>query len=261
MTAKIVGILNITPDSFSDGGEFCAPQTALKQAKLMIKHGASVIDIGAEATGPNASPIQHNEEWERLEPTLKALQPLRNLVQISVDTRHPSTAANALKLGTDWINDVSGFEDPLMIETVKVSNCKCVFMHNLGVPAEKNRTIPTEEDPATTVFTWAQAKINQLVTAGINKDRLIFDPGLGFGKTAEQSLLLVQATQSFKILDVPIYIGHSRKSFLSLMAPEKTAEERDPETYTVSAYLNQHGAAYLRVHDVAGNLKAIRAKI
>ncbi len=256
--SKLVGILNVTPDSFSDGGKYINSADAFNYAKQMVKDGAVIIDVGAESTRPNAQEISHEKEWQRLEEVLKMLQPLRKKIQISLDTRHFQTAKKAMDIGIDWINDVSGFSDPHMIQAVKNSACKLVVMHNLGVPADKNITISPFDDPVKTVYGWANIKITELINSGIEKSRIIFDPGIGFGKTAEQSLVLIQAISCFNSLNVPLYVGHSRKSFLKLMNPDDSIAARDKETYTVSAYLAKQGVDYLRVHDIKNNLRAIK---
>ncbi len=177
----------------------------------------------------------------------------RNNIITSLDTYHPQTAKRAIALGIDWINDVSGFE-PAMIDAVKDSNVSLVFMHNLGVPADKNKTLPEDTDVIATLLKWANDKISQLQKAGIKKERLIFDPGIGFGKTAAQSWQIINNAEKFKMLGLPIFIGHSRKSFLG-------DGERDAATIAASISMAKKGVDYLRVHDVAGHNLIIKEKI
>ena len=250
---KIVGILNITPDSFADGGKYNSIQTAIDHARQMFEEGADIVDIGAESTRPDATPLSHEEEWERIQPILEDVV---KLGMISIDTYHHETAKRAIELGVSWINDVSGCEDPQMIEAIKQSNAKIVVMHNLGIPADKSVTLPDDEDCVGLIFDWAKDKIDELGKAGINKNRIIFDPGIGFGKTAEQSFLVIQEINRFKELNVEILVGHSEKSFLTLFT-DRPAGQRQNETRTFSAFLANQDIDYVRVHDVAGNLRAI----
>ncbi|MCD6035853.1 MAG: folKP [Rickettsiales bacterium] len=253
---KLVGILNITPDSFSDGGDFLDAAKALKHGKELIEEGAAVLDIGAESTRPGAIPLTGAEEWERLDAVLPNLILMAKAagVGVSVDTYHPETAQKAIALGVDWINDVSGFSNPLMIEAVKDAKVQLVVMHNLGVPADKNRTLPEGCNPVAEVYQWAEAKFAALQAKGISRNRLIFDPGLGFGKTAEQSLALVKGIAAFRELNVPLFVGHSRKSFLS-----RVGADREEATKITSSELAAKGVDYLRVHDIKGNRGAIKA--
>jgi dihydropteroate synthase len=248
---RLVGILNLTPDSFSDGGRFNAAASALAYAEKLINDGADGMDIGAESTRPGAVPLSHIQEWQRLD---GILQPVINLcrnnnVVLSVDTRHPATAKKAIELGANWINDVSGFESVQMIDAVKNSGTSLVFMHNLGVPADKNIILPAGADPVALIIKWAAGRISELEKHGVDKSRLIFDPGLGFGKDATQSWEIVNRIQEFKILGVKILVGHSRKSFLNAT----TLLEKDSATLALSINLAQKGVDYLRVHDVVGH--------
>lgn len=243
---KIVAILNVTPDSFSDGDEHFTPDAALRATQRAIEEGADVIDIGAESTRPGATPLSGEEEWQRLEPVLQHL-PRVPSIEFSVDTYHPENATKALALGVDWINDVSGFANPAMIQAVKNSDCKLVVMHSLGVPADKNIVLSPEADPVAELLAFAKKRFAELEQAGIKRSRLIFDPGIGFGKTAEQSKILLERISQFKPLGVPLFIGHSRKSFLGISG---SSEKRDTATLVVSRKLVGEGVDYLRVHNV-----------
>lgn len=244
--AEIVGILNVTPDSFSDGGAFFSPDAAIHAMAEMAEQGAGVIDIGAESTRPGATPITPEEEWKRLEPVLAALRHFPK-VKFSIDTRHAETVHHALKAGVHWINDVSGFSDAMMIEAVKDSNCRIVLMHSLSVPANKSVTLPDSVDMAEELYNWAKSKLFQLERSGIAPTRLIFDPGIGFGKTSAQSLAIVRDIAKLKSLGVPVMVGHSRKSFLANFG------DRDKATLAVSQQLAAQGVDFLRVHDVASH--------
>ncbi len=252
---KLVGILNVTPDSFSDGGSFVDPEIAVAQALKMVEQGAAIIDIGAESTRPGAMSLSHEEEWARLEPILYAL-PSKILSGVSVDTRHPETAEKSLAFGVAWINDVSGFPQA-MIDVVHDSSCKIVVMHSLSVPADKTIVLPEDVDVVMVVRDWFVEKLQQLEAQGISADRIIFDPGIGFGKTAAQSLELIRRAKELRVDGTALMFGHSRKSFLSL-TPNASLTEHDEATCEVSAYLASQGVDYLRVHNVAANAIAIQ---
>ncbi len=246
---KLVAIINITPDSFSDGGECFSPDSAIAAIKHVISSSADVIDIGAESTRPGATPIAHAEEWQRLKPVLEFLStyPMGG-IKISVDTRHAETAKKALALDVHWINDVSGINDAAMIEAVKHSDCKLVFMHSLSVPADKNIVLPENIDPVQSIIAWANKRIASLEATGIARNRLIFDPGIGFGKTPKQSQEILNRVDEFRVLDMPIFIGHSRKSFLM---HAQTLAEKDAATLAISRELVAKGVDYIRVHNIA----------
>jgi len=257
-TSQLVGILNITPNSFSDGGKFSSVHHALIQAKELINAGADIIDIGAEATGPDAISITAEQEWLRLEPLLTTLIPelSKQFIQpkISIDTRHAGTAQKALQLGVDWINDVSGLTNKAMQNLMSEYDCDVVMMHHLTIPAQREHTLPLNQDPLKLVYEWAERQLDQL---SIPRERIIFDVGLSFGKTATQSLELLKNITLFKNLGMRLLIGHSRKSLLrsyTLNPPD----ERDLETTVLSLYLNQLSVDYLRIHDVDMHARAFK---
>lgn len=257
MHSQLVAIINLTPDSFSDGGMLPDSDTALARIRQCILHGADVIDIGAESTRPGTTPLTPDEEWKRLEPVLGAAIALCHAhgIRASLDTRHAQTAQRALMLGIDWINDVNGFRNSDMIKAVQPSQATLVVMHSLSIPADKTITLPEEEDPVQAVLAWGKHQLATLEEAGIARSRIIFDPGIGFGKTAEQSWALIHGIRSFETLGVPLLVGHSRKSFLSTIT-NKAFADRDAETLIVSKELIAAGVAYLRVHDVSGHKSA-----
>jgi len=241
---QIVGIVNVTPDSFSDG---YTPEAAIAHARKLMEQGVDMLDIGAESTRPGAVEVSPEAEWQRLEPVLKALV---GTVRLSVDTRHASTAAQALALGVDCINDVSAASNEGLINAVAEEGfCDYVLMHSLSVPADKNKVLPPEADAVSEVMEFAKKKIAWLEKKGIARARIIFDVGVGFGKTPQQSLELINRIAEFRVLGVPLYVGHSRKSFLSLFT-DAPAKERDELTLKFSRQLAAAGVAYLRVHNV-----------
>ncbi len=249
---KIVGILNITPDSFSDGAKFIAKENALSHCQKLIDDGANIIDIGAESTRPSANKLSPLEEWQRLEPLLKDLIMLckKNGVLSSLDSYHANNAAKAINLGIDIINDVSGFSSPEMINLAKKNtNTTFIIMHNLGIPANQNITIAEEQDPIEVINLWIEEKIKLLNKHQIAKERIIIDLGIGFGKTAKQSLCLINNINRIKSYDLKLMVGHSRKSFLSSIYPN-ISKERDIETLEISKILCLANIDFLRVHNV-----------
>ena len=252
--SKIIGILNLTPDSFSDGGKYNNQDIAIERCYQLIKDGAYAIDIGAESTRPDAKPITSDEEWNRLEEILLKLNELDIISQISVDTKNISTVEKSLKLGVRWINDVSGISNSEIIDLVKKYDAKITIMHNLGIPAKKDIVMKDDKDFMNTIYSWGREKIDELISHGIKRDKIIFDPGVGFGKTAEQSMEIVNKAEFFQSLNIPIMIGHSRKSFLELVTNRK-AEDRDFETIEITQQLSNKNIDYIRVHNVKDNIK------
>jgi dihydropteroate synthase/2-amino-4-hydroxy-6-hydroxymethyldihydropteridine diphosphokinase len=242
---EIMGILNITPDSFSDGGKMDLV-SVLAAFESLVKDGADIIDIGAESTRPGATPLTADEEWVRLEAPLRAIfqHPFRARVTLSLDTRHATTAARALEMGIDIINDVSGLRDPAMRILLRDALCDVVVMHSLTIPADKTITLPENTDPVMALLAWKSA----LETCGIPPERLIYDPGIGFGKTAPQSRALIDRAGELSASGGRWLFGHSRKSFL-----EMPMEKRDAATVALSRQLAAQGIAILRVHDVKGH--------
>ncbi len=259
-TPQLVGILNVTPDSFSDSGQYMQVDKALAQAKSLMLAGAEIIDIGAESTAPKAQPLSADKEWERLYPVIEALQSSNDFLlppKISIDTRHAETASLALEKKVDWINDVTGFENPRMRELVAAAKVDCVMMHHLSIPASREHILPADQDPVKLVYDWGVKRIEELMKAGVAQEKIIFDPGIGFGKTPNQSMALIKHAQVFKQLGTRVLYGHSRKSFLSLFT-DYPPQERDPETVALTLYLAKQSVDYLRVHNVEINSRGLR---
>lgn len=255
--AKLVGILNITPDSFSDGGLCFNPENALLQAKKCVAEGASVLDIGAESTRPNATPITLEEEWQRLLPVIKLIKAELPAVNLSVDTYHPETAEKVLGLGIDFLNDVTGFQKTIMQQLAREADIPIIFMHSLTVPASKTVLIPEDKNPIEVVYHWAQLKIEAFLKQGFRLENLIFDVGIGFGNSPKQAIQLLRHIEVFHALGVKLYVGHSRKSFLNAIT-DKHCSDRDFETAVISGLLAKKQVHYLRVHNVALSQQAIR---
>lgn len=258
---QIVGVINATPDSFSDGGEYLKLENAIQQAMRLMHGGAEIIDIGAESTAPHAKAIEAETEWERLAPILIAIKEIQNTLtippKISIDTRHALIAERALTLGIDWINDVSGLDDPVMRHIIADAKIDCVVMHHLSLPERRDHLLPRNQNPVDIVYEWGARRLDELTQSGIAREKIIFDPGIGFGKLAEQSLALLQQVGRFKSLGTRILIGHSRKTFLSLLTGLPFAE-RDLETAAMSMLLAKKGVDYLRVHHVEMVARTLR---
>ncbi len=261
-TPHLVGVINVTPNSFSDGGQFLAPEQALQQAIALINAGATILDIGAEATAPQVEKgIDANTEWERLEPVLSLIQSSQNKFLfppvISIDTRHPETAKKALANGANWINDVTGLDDPHMRDLIADTKADCIVMHHLDIPVIDDQHLPLDQDPIQLVYAWAENRIETLIQHGIKKEKIIFDPGIGFGKTTEQSVLLLQHAHVFHTLGVRVLIGHSRKRFLFTLTGN-LAKDRDIETMAIALSLAKYPIDYLRVHHVEMCVRALK---
>ncbi len=265
---ELVGILNITGDSFSDGGRWIEPSAATSHAEQLVADGASVIDLGAESTRPGAAPVDPDLEWHRLEPVIAGLRqrwsrgagPL-----LSIDTRHAVTARRAVEAGADWINDVSGFDDPAMLDAVRDFDGDLVVMHSLSVPPRPDLVLPTDRDPVDSILRWADARIERLVQAGIPLHRIIIDPGIGFGKTAQQTVQLLSRVGELRQLGVRLLVGHSRKSFLKTLFAEREGDpcwdpsDREIETMALGQSLAGWSVDYLRIHGVRDTARTLAA--
>ena len=255
-----MGIVNVTPDSFSDGGKLESWPAIDAHVDALVAAGASFIDVGAESTRPGATPLDADQEWERLE---GALEPLidkhasaRLRPRFSLDTYHPATARRALALGIDVINDVGGLTSPEMLELAATSDCDWIAMHNLGLPADRTRTLPVNRDPVVEVGRWLEQRLDEWQRAGLDLGRILFDPGIGFGKNPLQSLKLLRGIERFERYGLRILVGHSRKSFMHGLTGDGAA--RDLFTIGASLKLCARSVEILRVHDVAAHAAAYR---
>ncbi len=257
MSTKIVGILNLTPDSFSDGGKFDSKNAALNHLQKMMLDGADVIDIGAESTRPTATPLSTDEEWQRLEKILPeiifAVKNFPRKILTSIDSYHFENLQKSYEFGVDIINDVKGLSDERIINFITERNVTTILMHNSPIHINPDLIINSYLNVTAEILNWAQQKISYLQKKGVEKSQLIFDPGIGFNKNAQQSIRILKNIDAFKVLGLPLYVGHSKKSFLEEV---KISGTRAEKTLEISQYLAQKNVEFLRVHDVAEN-KAI----
>ncbi|MBI1910326.1 MAG: dihydropteroate synthase [Deltaproteobacteria bacterium] len=245
----VMGILNVTPDSFSDGDCWLDPEKALEQALKMAEEGADLIDIGGESTRPGAPSVSLEEEKKRVLPVLKKIRP-RLSIPISIDTQKAALAREALEEGADLINDVSAATfDPEMASVVGKAGCPLVLMHMRGRPETMQKEI-IYRDVVGEVLQYLQQRIESLSRIGVSRDRLIMDPGIGFGKEFEHNRQLLQNLRKFQTLECPVMVGVSRKSFLGKISG-RVPQDRLLESVAASFYAALNGASILRVHDVA----------
>jgi 2-amino-4-hydroxy-6-hydroxymethyldihydropteridine diphosphokinase/dihydropteroate synthase len=256
-----MGIVNVTPDSFSDGGRFESWPAVAAHVDALVSAGASFIDLGAESTRPGATPLDAEQEWARLERVLRPLlekhASARLRPRFSVDTYHPATARRALALGVDVINDVGGLASPEMLELAAAGHGDWIAMHNLGLPADRTRTLPVDRDPVIELERWLEQRLEAWQRAGLDVGRIVFDPGIGFGKNPLQSLRVLRGIGRFERYGVRVLVGHSRKSFMHGLT--SSLEDRDLFTIGASLRLCAQSVEILRVHDVAAHAAAYRA--
>ncbi len=252
MPVRIMGVLNVTPDSFSDGGRHQTCEAALHHAHRLIAEGAAILDIGGESTRPGAEPVSAAVELRRVIPVVEALRREKE-VRLSIDTMKPEVAESALRAGATLINDVTGLRNPVMMAVAARHNAGVVIMHMRGVPKTMSG-LTDYIDVAAEVKEYLAAQAAAAHAAGINE--IILDPGIGFAKTAAQSFTLVRRLGEFEELGYPILIGPSRKSFLSVVPGMERAEDRLEGTLAVVAIGVLQGASIIRAHDVAACRKA-----
>ena len=241
---QLMGIVNITPDSFSDGGLYSSTESALQHCQKLIDDGASLLDIGAQSTRPNSSQIGALGEWERLHPLLNALDLKK--IPVSIDTYRDDLIEKLLNhYPIAWINDVSGRLKTSTLHQIAEAGCKICIMHSLSVPPQKDENIT---EPWKTLDQWCQQQIEKLTTCGFELKDIVLDPGFGFGKTPYQTGFILKTIEHLNRWNCPILIGHSRKSFYNILC-NREASQRDIETLAVSQFLKDK-VTYLRVHNV-----------
>ncbi len=249
----IVGILNVTPDSFSDGGEYLEPERALAHARDMVAAGADIIDIGGESSRPGSEPVSEEEELRRVIPVIEKLARDSSFV-ISVDTYKPRVAREALAAGAHMLNDITGLTNPEMRAVAADMNAAVILMHMKGEPKTMQEN-PHYGDVVADIKEFFKTQIALAKKDGVTD--IILDPGLGFGKTLEHNLIILKRLHEFTDLGFPILVGPSRKAFIGTLTGNLPASERAEGTIAAVVAARLNGASYVRVHDVAAIRKAL----
>lgn len=252
----VMGVLNVTPDSFSDGGRYLDPDAAIARGRELLAQGADLLDLGAESTRPGAAAVPPAEQVRRLEPVVKALLAEPGAV-LSLDTRSAAVAARALEWGAHVVNDVSALGDPDMAAVVAPSGAGLVLMHMRGTPATMQSDL-RYDDVVVEVADHLRRRLAVAAAAGIAAERVALDPGIGFGKSAEQSLRLLARTDDLAALGRPLLVGASRKSFLARLLGDAPADRRLEASLAAAALAAFLGARILRVHDVAETARVLK---
>ena len=259
-SAKIMGILNVTPDSFSDGGQFFGLDAALSHARELVAEGADIIDVGGESTRPGADPVSLEEELRRVIPVIEKIRSEFPSVPISVDTYKAETARQAIRAGADIINDITALRgDPEMINVVLDGRAGVVLMHMQGMP-KTMQVAPSYQEVVSEVIAFLKDRRDWLVQCGMDRECIAVDPGFGFGKRLADNIKLMRNLEAFRTLAQPVLIGVSRKSGLGQLSgdPSLPAAKRIWPTVALTCLLREKGAHLLRVHDVKPNLEALR---
>ncbi|MEL6683932.1 MAG: dihydropteroate synthase [Pseudomonadota bacterium] len=253
---QIMGILNVTPDSFSDGGQFNAPDRALDHALAMQAEGAAIIDVGGESTRPGAVEVQIEDEIARTAPVIAAIR-AQSDVPISIDTRKAAVGTAALEAGATLINDVAAFTfDPELAVVAAKSDAPVCIMHAQGSP-ETMQDDPSYDDVLLDVYDFLEERIAAAVAAGIPRDQIVVDPGIGFGKTLEHNLILLRGIAMFHALGCPILLGASRKRFIGTIGGGQDATDRLGGSVAVALFAARQGVQILRVHDIFATKQAL----
>ena len=252
----VMGILNVTPDSFSDGGRFLDRATAVAHATRMVDDGADILDVGGESTRPGSTPVSADEELERVHPLIERLAELHPAVPISIDTRKADVAAEALDAGATIVNDVSGGADPAMFDVVRDREAAVVLMHMRGDPTTMQEA-PQYDDVVGEVHEYLRQRIETAELAGIDPERIAIDPGIGFGKDLDHNLDLMHGVDALLNLGRPVLVGPSRKKFIGTIL-DLPVEERVEGTVGAVVWMVARGAHLVRVHDVREVVRAVR---
>jgi len=250
----VMGILNVTPDSFSDGGLYEDPASAVAQGERIVAEGAAILDVGGESTRPGSEPVPVPGEIARVRPVV--LRFGAEDVPVSIDTRRAEVAHAAVEAGASIINDVSGFRDREMVEVAVGCDAGLVVMHMLGEPATMQAQ-PRYDDVVREVGGYLVAQAASLEAAGVDRARIAIDPGIGFGKTVEHNLELLRRLPELAVLGFPLVVGVSRKRFIGALSGVDVARERLGGSVSAACWAVEHGAAVVRVHDVGPTVEAL----
>jgi dihydropteroate synthase len=256
---KVMGVLNVTPDSFSDGGEWFAFEQAIEHGRALAAQGAAIVDVGGESTRPGSDAVPEREERERVVPVVAALaQDSSVTARISVDTMKLSVAQAAVEAGATYVNDVTAFRhDPAMADLVAAAGCECCLMHMLGEP-KSMQVDPRYDDVVDDVRAFLAERVEFAIARGIGEAQIQVDPGIGFGKTVEHNLELLRRLDEIAGLGFPVVLGTSRKSFLARLTGREDPHQRVAATLATSVLGFERGASVFRVHDVAETVDALK---
>jgi dihydropteroate synthase len=253
---RVMGILNVTPDSFSDGGDFVSPGAALEQARRMAEEGADIIDVGGESTRPGALSVSEEAELERVVPVIEAIASELS-VAISIDTSKPAVMRAAVAAGAGMINDVMALQEPGALETARDSGVPVCLMHMQGRPRSMQQN-PEYHDVVEEVMSFLRQRAEACVANGIPRERLLLDPGFGFGKLLVHNLQLLGNLNRFKVLGLPLLVGISRKSMIGAILDDAPTDERLYGSLAAAVLAAEQGAAIIRVHDVKPTVQALK---
>jgi len=255
---KVMGVCNATPDSFSDGGLLPTAEAAIAHSLDLAEQGAAIIDVGGESTRPGAEPVDQNEELRRVIPVVEGIAAAAPQLQISIDTTKVAVAAAALEAGASYVNDVSGFtREPAMAELVAETSCDCCLMHMSGSP-QTMQDDPHYDDVVAEVCEFLSERAELALAAGIARERIALDPGIGFGKTLEHNLDLLANLGAVAALGYPVVIGLSRKRFLGELTGSEQPDQRVAATVAANVLAFERGASVFRVHDVRATVDGLK---
>jgi dihydropteroate synthase len=253
----LVGVLNVTPDSFSDGGDFFDPGKAASRAAAMLDEGAEIIDVGGESTRPGSNPVPQEEEVRRVVPVIQKILAERPDAIVSIDTYRAATAEAALEAGARIVNDVTALRgDPRMAAVAADAGCPLILMHMLGEPKTMQHD-PRYDDVVREVRDFLAGRAGHAIAAGVEPENIILDPGIGFGKTLEHNLALLRRLDSLVELGFPVLFGASRKRFIGRITGVEDARDRVSGTMAANVLAYERGATFFRVHDVRPNREAL----
>lgn len=256
LSPELIGIVNITPDSFSDGGLYYDADQATKQALRLLSDGASIVELGAQSTRPGSSIQTPKAEYARLKPVLDNLSHYMEAgdIKVSIDSFWPDVILNVLEhYNIAWVNDQKGDLDDNTLKAIASSGCGIVIMHSLSIPPHRDNIIPDDTDPIDLINNWAEKSISRLLTLGFDKNSIIIDPGIGFGKSLYQNIWLLRNIEALQSFGCKVLVGHSRKSFISSFSTEPVFN-RDLETIALSSALHNK-VDFLRVHNVRDHMR------
>jgi len=253
---NIMGVLNLTPDSFSDGGKFNSKKKGINQAINLINSGANLIDVGGESTRPGSKVIKENLEWQRINKILKSI--IKKKIPISLDTRKSQIMSKGINLGVKLINDVSGLEfDTETLNVLKKYKVPFVIQHSQGTPENMQKN-PRYKNELLDIYDFFEKKIKLLRSKGIKHDKIILDPGIGFGKNLKHNMSLIRNISVFHSLGFPILVGNSRKRFIKELSGKNDSKLRNGGTIASSIYLMMQGVQILRIHDVNETIQGLK---